>query len=254
MLGWRGDSRQAPGDFRLPVTSPGSCSTAGLSVRLSSFGTSTGGCGIQASRRCEQGLPGNSPTGANATSFWPTSGQPARSCLDRLCRGRGVSYYHFLQPNQYLAGSKPILEDEKQIAIVEGHPYGQGVARGYPLLIRRRERSGKRVSCTTISPGSSPIIPSRPTSTTAATITSRLRDHGRRDRPSDRKRATAAKPSTIWPAVRTFGGLRCLIDRARGLLQRSMAMQPIGLTLNAVDQKYGPSGSDPGDDDGSHSG
>ena len=52
--------------------------------------------------------------------------------LDRLCRGRAISYYHFLQPNQYLAGSKPILEDEKQIAILEGHPYGQGVGLGTP--------------------------------------------------------------------------------------------------------------------------
>ncbi len=60
--------------------------------------------------------------------------------LDRLCRGSGIRYYHFLQPNQYLASSKPILADEKRIAIFEGHPYGKGVKRGYPLLIRLGER------------------------------------------------------------------------------------------------------------------
>ena len=59
--------------------------------------------------------------------------------LDRLCRGCGISYYHFLQPNQYLAGSKPLSEEEKQGAILENHPYGKGVERGYPLLIRRTE-------------------------------------------------------------------------------------------------------------------
>ena len=56
--------------------------------------------------------------------------------LNRLCRGSGIRYYHFLQPNQYVAGSKPILEEEKRTAIFEGHPYGQGVVRGYPLLLK----------------------------------------------------------------------------------------------------------------------
>jgi hypothetical protein len=60
--------------------------------------------------------------------------------LDRLCRGSGIRYYHFLQPNQYLAGSKPMLEEEKRTAIFEGHPYGEGVERGYPILIRLGER------------------------------------------------------------------------------------------------------------------
>ena len=60
--------------------------------------------------------------------------------LDRLCRGSGIRYFHFLQPNQYLAGSKPILEEEKRTAIFKGHPYGEGVERGYPILIRLGER------------------------------------------------------------------------------------------------------------------
>jgi hypothetical protein len=56
--------------------------------------------------------------------------------MDRLCHGQGIRYYHFLQPNQYLPGSKPIGRDEKRLAISEDHPYRQGVETGYPLLIR----------------------------------------------------------------------------------------------------------------------
>jgi hypothetical protein len=59
--------------------------------------------------------------------------------LDRLCRSQSMAYFHFLQPNQYLAGSKPIMEQEKQVAFLEGHPYGRGVVRVYPVLIRRGE-------------------------------------------------------------------------------------------------------------------
>ena len=65
--------------------------------------------------------------------------------MDRLCRPSGTRYHHFLQPNQYFVGSKPMRDAEKQVAILEHHPYSQGVRKGYPLLIRmseilRRER------------------------------------------------------------------------------------------------------------------
>jgi hypothetical protein len=56
--------------------------------------------------------------------------------MDRLCRGKEMRYYHFLQPNQYVAGSKPMGADEKRVAILMEHPYRLGVERGYPLLIR----------------------------------------------------------------------------------------------------------------------
>jgi len=59
--------------------------------------------------------------------------------INRLCRSSGMRYYHFLQPNQYVAGSKPMRDAEKRVAILEGHPYSQGVQKGYPLLIRKGE-------------------------------------------------------------------------------------------------------------------
>ena len=56
--------------------------------------------------------------------------------LNRLCSERGMRYFHFLQPNQYLPGSKPMGEEEKRMALWMEHPYRQAVELGYPLLIR----------------------------------------------------------------------------------------------------------------------
>jgi hypothetical protein len=54
--------------------------------------------------------------------------------LDRLCRGNGIAYYHFLQPNQYVAGSKPFSDWEREHAIRVDNRYADGVVAGYPLL------------------------------------------------------------------------------------------------------------------------
>jgi hypothetical protein len=56
--------------------------------------------------------------------------------LDRLCKANGIRYYHFLQPNQYVEGSKELTADERTQAFNEDHPYREGVERGYPLLSR----------------------------------------------------------------------------------------------------------------------
>ena len=64
--------------------------------------------------------------------FW----QRASEQMHDLATGRGIRYYHFLQPNQYLAGSKPMTEEERRIAIqTEGYPVGAHAAAAYPLLI-----------------------------------------------------------------------------------------------------------------------
>ncbi|MBN2562426.1 MAG: hypothetical protein JXQ75_15990 [Phycisphaerae bacterium] len=62
--------------------------------------------------------------------------------MDSICRGAGIRYFHFLQPNQYVAGSKPMGEEERRIAYQEDHPYRPGAQSGYPLLIEQ----GKRLS------------------------------------------------------------------------------------------------------------
>jgi hypothetical protein len=64
--------------------------------------------------------------------------------LNHLCRGNGTLYLHFLQPNQYLPGSKPMGAKERKERVVESQGYGQSIARGYPLLIRTGEQLRER--------------------------------------------------------------------------------------------------------------
>lgn len=52
-----------------------------------------------------------------------------------LCVANGIQYFHFLQPNQYVANSKIMTDEELNIAFREDHPYKKGVEQGYPYLI-----------------------------------------------------------------------------------------------------------------------
>lgn len=54
--------------------------------------------------------------------------------LNNTIEGQGGVYFHFLQPNQYFAGSKPMLAEEKFAAFNPDSPYRQEVERGYPYL------------------------------------------------------------------------------------------------------------------------
>ena len=56
--------------------------------------------------------------------------------LHRICDANNIAYYHFLQPNQYFEGSKPMSAEERVAVILPGHPYSEGVMKGYPLLKR----------------------------------------------------------------------------------------------------------------------
>ncbi|MFT5052902.1 MAG: hypothetical protein ACI8QZ_004340 [Chlamydiales bacterium] len=54
--------------------------------------------------------------------------------MQRLCTSNGTRYLHFLQPNQYVAGSKALSPEELEHAYNEQQPYRSGVLAGYPLL------------------------------------------------------------------------------------------------------------------------
>jgi hypothetical protein len=54
--------------------------------------------------------------------------------IHQLCEARGTRYYHFLQPNQYVPGSKPLSNEERWVAFSPGHPSRPFIARGYELL------------------------------------------------------------------------------------------------------------------------
>lgn len=54
--------------------------------------------------------------------------------LHRLCVANGIDYYHVLQPNQYVEGSKPLSAQEREVAIDREHVYGRHAAAGYAAL------------------------------------------------------------------------------------------------------------------------
>jgi len=56
--------------------------------------------------------------------------------MHKLCSANGIRYFHFLQPNQYVPGSKKMGEKELRQALLENHPYKNWVERGYPYLIK----------------------------------------------------------------------------------------------------------------------
>jgi hypothetical protein len=55
--------------------------------------------------------------------------------MHELTRRSGALYLHFLQPNQYVSGSKVLTADELRSAYKPESPYGSNAAAGYPMLI-----------------------------------------------------------------------------------------------------------------------
>lgn len=63
-------------------------------------------------------------------AFWART---ARQMHD-LATARGIAYVHFLQPNQYVPGSKPLSFEERRTAFDPEHPYGEVVVAGWRHL------------------------------------------------------------------------------------------------------------------------
>lgn len=59
--------------------------------------------------------------------------------IDAVAKAHHIKYYHFLQPNQYVADAKPMSKEERAVALLEGstksHPYARPARQGYPALI-----------------------------------------------------------------------------------------------------------------------
>jgi hypothetical protein len=53
-----------------------------------------------------------------------------------LCAANGARYYHFLQPNQYVEGSKPMSEAERRQAVSSESRFANGAIKGYPFLVK----------------------------------------------------------------------------------------------------------------------
>ena len=70
------------------------------------------------------------------TGLWSESSR----LMHHICHARGIRYLHFLQPNQYHSGSKPLSEEERTKYVAEDQEYGNAIARGYPKLIVAGEK------------------------------------------------------------------------------------------------------------------
>jgi hypothetical protein len=57
--------------------------------------------------------------------------------MAQLCAAHGIAYFHFLQPNQYVPGSKPLNAEERRIAWDADVAATHRVEIGYPMLIER---------------------------------------------------------------------------------------------------------------------
>lgn len=57
--------------------------------------------------------------------------------MKALASANGIAYLHFLQPNQYVAGSKEMGPEERKAAWDETHPYRKSVDLGYPKLVAK---------------------------------------------------------------------------------------------------------------------
>jgi hypothetical protein len=54
--------------------------------------------------------------------------------MQALCDAYGIRFYHLLQPNQHVPGSKPLTAEERALARMIGSPWAQHVQKSYPLL------------------------------------------------------------------------------------------------------------------------
>jgi hypothetical protein len=69
---------------------------------------------------------------ADLAAYW----KQCSVLLHNLAKANSFSYFHFLQPNQYVAGSKVFTEEERTNALAKDHPYKRAVEKGYPHLLQ----------------------------------------------------------------------------------------------------------------------
>jgi hypothetical protein len=83
----------------------------------------------------EQTFKNDEAVVAEVVRLWQ---ETSRQC-EYVCRGNGTVYLHALQPNQYLPGSKPMSDWEKQFSYFPGKTEAEIVTRTYPKMIAAGE-------------------------------------------------------------------------------------------------------------------
>lgn len=67
-----------------------------------------------------------------AATLWARcSGQ-----MHDLCKARGIIYLHVLQPNQYVSGSKPLSDYEKEFCFAEHQPLAEVAEKVFPAMVQ----------------------------------------------------------------------------------------------------------------------
>ncbi|OCQ91676.1 hypothetical protein BCD67_09215 [Oscillatoriales cyanobacterium USR001] len=59
--------------------------------------------------------------------------------MRQLLAKRKISYFHFIQPNQYYPTKRVFTEEEKRLYVISDSPYSSAIKRGYPLLLSKAE-------------------------------------------------------------------------------------------------------------------
>ncbi|MFH1403191.1 MAG: hypothetical protein ABIH11_02860 [Candidatus Altiarchaeota archaeon] len=55
--------------------------------------------------------------------------------MSKICESKGMTYLHFLQPNQYVTGSKKYFTEYEEQKYIPDSPYAIAATRGYPVLL-----------------------------------------------------------------------------------------------------------------------
>lgn|SRR3990172_9011440 len=89
--------------------------------------------------------------------------------MQAFCEDRGIRFYHFLQPNQYVPRSKPFAPGERELARRRSSPFRHHVQNGYPCSGARGGTCEQPACDFTTSRRSSPTFAILSTSTIAVT-------------------------------------------------------------------------------------
>ena len=81
-----------------------------------------------------RGLPYDYDGGEKLTSDLVNVWERSSVLMHELALAHGIPYVHFLQPNQYDPGTKPLTVEEKKFALNEYSPYAPWVQKSYPAL------------------------------------------------------------------------------------------------------------------------
>lgn len=83
---------------------------------------------------CASGPPQHFRSEQEMYSHFAEIWSRSSTLIREVCEARGIRYFHFLQPNQYVEGSKPIGTEEAMKAVQQNIDYAIAVRACFPLM------------------------------------------------------------------------------------------------------------------------